>query len=179
MIRVRRTAAVVVLLLSLAGCAGDSSAVPADTSSSEGKTTVAEELTWQEAKVRTQAMELEIANSLPEGKVAKVDQLPTGVLLDCSDTLVNWHGATTVTLTEGTEPEPLVRELEAKYRDSRFNIKTRDPAPAGHYEVQLRSPDTAEIYFIGAGRDPHTIRIASGSECFTWVDEGKYKRGKF
>lgn len=136
------------------------------------------ELTWQEAKVQTQAMELEIANSLPEGKVAKVDQLPTGVLIDCSDTLVNWHGATTVTLTEGTEPEPLVRELEAKYQDSRFNIETRT-APAGHYEVGLASSDTAEIYLIAPGWDPYTIRIASGSECFTWVDDGKYKRGKF
>ncbi|MBP3043336.1 hypothetical protein KKR91_10005 [Arthrobacter jiangjiafuii] len=137
------------------------------------------ELTWQEAKARTQAMELEIANSIPADKVATVDQLPTGAVIDCSDTLVNWHGATTVTLTAGTEPEPLVRAIQAKYKDSRFTIKIRDPAPAGHYEVQLRSPDTAEMYIIGAGGDPGTIRIASGSVCFAWVDDGKYKRGKF
>ncbi|UWX95839.1 hypothetical protein N2K95_09015 [Arthrobacter zhaoxinii] len=139
---------------------------------------MATELTWQEAKARTQAMELEIAHSLPGSKVAKVDQLPTGVLIDCSDTLVNWHGATTVTLTEGTEPEPLVRAFEAKYRDTRFNIETRT-APAGHYEVGLVSPDTAEIYLIAPGFEPYTIRIASSSDCFPWVDDGNYKRGKF
>ncbi|UWX95838.1 hypothetical protein N2K95_09010 [Arthrobacter zhaoxinii] len=140
---------------------------------------MATELTWQEAKARTQAMELEIAHSIPEDKVAKVDQLPTGVLIDCSDTLVTWNGATTVTLTEGTEPEPLVREFEEKYRNSRFTIKIRDPAPAGDYEVQLRSPDIAEIYIVGEGTKPDTILITSSSDCFIWVDDGKYKRGKF
>ncbi|MCC3295849.1 hypothetical protein LJ756_14610 [Arthrobacter sp. zg-Y411] len=113
-------------------------------------------------------MEWEIADSLPPDVVAEAEQMPKGGLIECGDSSVNWHGATTVTLTEGTEPEPLVRELEAKYRDSRFQIKVRDPAPAGHYEVQLRSPDTAEIYIIGEGFDPSTIRIASGSECFPW-----------
>ena len=179
MIRVRSTAAVVILMLSLAGCAGDASEVPASTGSPEGETPAAkEEVTWQEAKARTQAMELEMAYSVPEDKVAKVDQLPTGVLIDCSDSLVNWRGATTVTLAEGTDPEPLVREFEEKYRDSRFTIEART-APAGHYEVGLASPETAEIYLIAPGWDPNTIRIASSSECFTWVDEGKYKRGKF
>ncbi|UWX98471.1 hypothetical protein N2K95_07445 [Arthrobacter zhaoxinii] len=123
-------------------------------------------------------MELEIATSIPEGKVAKIDQQPTGVLLDCSDSLVNWNGGAIITLTAGTEPEPLVSAIKAKYEDSRFNIKTRDPNPAGRYEVQLRSRDTAEIYFIVAGWDPGTIRIASGSDCFTWP-ENEYKGGEF
>ncbi|MCC9204915.1 hypothetical protein [Arthrobacter sp. zg-Y769] len=136
-------------------------------------------MTWQEAKARTQALELEIVNSIPKERVAKGDQKATGVLLDCSDTLVNWNGATIVTLTAGTDLERVVRALEAKYQGNRFNIKTRDPAPSGDYEVQLRSPDTAEIYFIGAGWDPDRILITSSSECFTWVESCKYKRGKF
>ena len=131
------------LLLGLVGCAGASSGASA-----------ASEMTWQEAKARTQAMELEIANSLPQDKVAKVDHMATGVLFACGDSSVNWAGAATVTLTAETEPEPLVRELEAKYRDSRFDIKVRDPAPAGHYEFQLRSPDGAEIYIIKRGVGP-------------------------
>ncbi|MCC3273227.1 hypothetical protein MUK71_03840 [Arthrobacter zhangbolii] len=139
---------------------------------------MASELTWQDAKARTQAMELEIADSLPLDLVAGIEQMPDGVLIKCGDSAVNWHGATTVTLSEGTEPDPLVRELEAKYRDSRFQIKVRDPAPAGHYEVQLRSPDTAEIYIIGEGLDPSTIRIASGSDCFPWPED-EYMGGKF
>ncbi|MBP3042630.1 hypothetical protein KKR91_14375 [Arthrobacter jiangjiafuii] len=178
MISVRYVAAVLVLLLGLAGCARDSSAVPAHTSSTEGETPGAKELMWQEAKARTQAMELEIVNSIPEGKVVKVDLKATGTLLNCGGPLVNWNGGTIVTLSAGTELEPLVRALEAKYQDSRFTIKTRDPSPAGSYEVQLRSPDTAEIYIIGAGWDPDTILITSSSECFTWP-EGEYKGGKF
>ena len=124
-------------------------------------------------------MELKIAGSLPQDKLANVDQELTGLLIRCSDSSVNWHGATTVTLTEGTDPEPLVRELEEKYQDSRFAIKVRDPAPAGHYEVQLRSPDDAEMYIIKRGaEEPYTIRIASGSACFPWP-EGEYMGGKF
>ncbi len=177
MIEIRGAAAVCVLLLGVTGCADDSSATPTHEDSRERD--VKEDLTWQEAKARTQAMEMEIADSLPEGTVATVDQLPTGLLMDCDDTSVNWHGATTVALVAGTDPDGVVRELVSKYRDSRFIIHIRDPAPAGHYELQLRSPDTAEIYIIGGGIGPDTIRIASGSECFTWVDDGQYKRGEF
>ncbi|MBP3043707.1 hypothetical protein KKR91_03690 [Arthrobacter jiangjiafuii] len=165
MIRARRAAGVVVLLLGLVGCAGASSEASA-----------ANELTWQEAKARTQATELEIANSLPQGKVADVDHMATGVLLACGGSSVTWNGAATVTLTAGAEPEPLVRALEAKYRDSRFEIKVRDPAPAGHYEFQLRSPDSAEIYIIKRGVEPSTIRIASGSECFSWPEDESIDR---
>ncbi len=170
MIRARCTAAGLVLLLGLAGCAGKPSEVATRTSSTEGNAPTADVLTWQQAKTRTQAMELEIADSMPEGKVTKIDQAATGILINCDDPLVNWHGATTVTLDAGTEPEALVRALEAEYRDSRFDIRTRT-APAGHYEVQLRSPDTAEIYLIAEGFDPDTIRIASGSECFVLPEE--------
>ncbi|CEA09663.1 hypothetical protein BN1051_03035 [Arthrobacter saudimassiliensis] len=165
----RRAAATgLVLVFGLVGCAEDSSEAAGG-----------DVLTWQEAKARAQAMELEIAESLPQDKLASVDQALTGLLIRCSDTSVNWHGATTVTLTEGTDPEPLVRDLEAKYENSRFDIKVRDPAPAGHYEVQLRSPDDAEMYIIKRGaEEPYTIRIASGSACFPWP-EGEYMGGKF
>ena len=178
MIRVRCTAAAMVLLLGLVGCASNSTETSRPASPTEGNTSVAPELTWQDAKARTQAMELEIAGLFPQDKVTAVDQMPEGVLIECGDSSVNWHGASTVILDEGTEPEPLVRELEAKYRDSRFDIKVRDPAPAGHYEVQLRSPDTAEMYIIKRGVEPATIRIASGSDCFPWP-EGEYMGGKF
>ncbi|CEA09660.1 hypothetical protein BN1051_03032 [Arthrobacter saudimassiliensis] len=104
--------------------------------------------------------------------------MPTGMLIRCDDSRVNWNGATTVTLPAGTEPDPLVRALEEKYRDSRFDIEVRDPAPAGHYDIQLRSPDGGESYLIGEGFDPNTIRIASGSECFPWP-EGEYIGGEF
>ena len=123
-------------------------------------------------------MELEIADSIPRDEVADVAQMPTGMLIDCGGSTVNWNGVTTVTLTAGTEPDPVVRALEEKYRESRFELKVRDPAPAGHFEVQLRSPDAAENYIIGAGVEPQTIRIASGSECFPWPEDESI-RGEF
>lgn len=167
MIRWRAAVACVSLCLSLVGCADNSSEAAGSV-----------ELTWQEAKARTQAMELEIVESLPPDQVVEVAQMPTGMLIRCDDSRVNWNGATTVTLPAGTEPDPLVRALEEKYRDSRFDIEVRDPAPAGHYDIQLRSPDGGESYLIGEGFDPNTIRIASGSECFPWP-EGEYIGGEF
>ncbi|CEA09661.1 hypothetical protein BN1051_03033 [Arthrobacter saudimassiliensis] len=166
MTRVRSAAVPLVLLLGLTGCAEDSSEAAA-----------VDGLPWQEAKARAQAVELEIANSFPKDKVAAIDQGSTGVLMGCGPESVNWKGATTVTLNEGVEPEPLVRELETKYQGSRFDIETRT-APAGHYEVGLVSPNSAEIYLVAEGLEPHTIRVASGSDCFHWP-EGEYMGGKF
>lgn len=166
MTRGRSAAVLLVLLLGLVGCAED----PSEAAGGD-------KLTWQEAKARTQAMELQIANSFPIDKVAAIDQGTTGLLMGCGSESVNWKGATTVTLNEGIEPEPLVRELETKYQGSRFDIETRT-APAGHYEVGLVSPNTAEIYLVAEGLEPHTIRIASGSDCFHWP-EGEYMGGDF
>ncbi|MBV1778455.1 hypothetical protein KRR55_04905 [Paeniglutamicibacter sp. ABSL32-1] len=134
------------------------------------------ELTWQKAKARAQAMEMEIAKLIPEDKVVKIDQGKTGTLFSCSETLHNWNGATTVSLSKGTEPESLVKAIEAHYQDSRFTIET-DVDIVGDYRVQLRSPDTAENYIIvkdGQG----TISIDSGSACFT-LPEGEYPGGDF
>lgn len=178
MIRKRFTAVAVVLLLNLTGCVtSDHSWEPTNTTPTGGVTSVETELKWQKAKAQTQAMELEIAKLIPEDKVMKIDQGKTGTLFSCSVTQHNWNGATTVTLSKGTEAEPLVKAIEAHHGDSRFNTEA-DHNSVGAYRVQLRSPDTAESYLISAGWDPHTIRIASGSACFT-LPEGEYPRGDF
>jgi hypothetical protein len=166
-----------VLLVSLTGCVPvDPTAEPNNTTATSGDAPVENALTWQEAKARTQAMELEVARLIPDGKVVKIDQGETGILLSCSETQHNWNGATTVTLSKGTEPEPLVKAIEAHYQDSRFTIET-DLDIVGDYRVQLRSPDTAESYII-VKDDPGTIRTASGSACFT-LPEGEYPGGDF
>ena len=103
MIQARGVAAGLVLLLGLVGCA-----------SAEPEASAADELTWQEAKARTQAMELEIADSIPRDEVADVAQMPTGMLIDCGGSTVNWNGVTTVPLTAGAEPDPGVRAPEEK-----------------------------------------------------------------
>ncbi len=135
------------------------------------------ELTWQEAKTKAQEMEREIAALIPEDKVVKVDQDETGLLFSCSGTQHNWTGSTIVALSKGTEGESFVKAIEAHYQDSRYDIKTRLDI-AGEYEVQLRSPDSAESYLISGGWDPNAIRISSGSACFT-LPEGVSSRGEF
>jgi hypothetical protein len=173
MIRTRFTAAVLVLLVAVTGC---TSGAPTSTTETEGNGPVESELTWQEAKAKAQAMELEIAGLIPEDKVAKIEQRETGVLFSCSEKQHTWDGSTNVFLTEGTEGEPLLKAIEAHYQDGPFAIKS-DLDIVGDYRVQLRSRDAAESYIIGIGA-PGTIHIASGSACFT-LPEGVYPGGDF
>ena len=177
MIQGRVGAIAMVLLVSLTGCVPNPTAEPNNATATSGVAPVENELTRQKAKAQTQAMELEIAKLIPEDKVVKIDQGKTGTLFSCSETQHRWKGSNTITLTEGTEPEPLVKEIEAHYQDSGFDIET-DIDSAGDYRVQLRSPNTAENYIISAGWDPDTIRIASGSACFK-LPEGVYPGGDF
>jgi hypothetical protein len=177
MIQGRVRAIALVLLVGLTGCVpGDPTAEPNNTTATRRDAPVENALTWQKAKARTQAMELEIAKLIPEDKVVKIDQWKTGILLSCSETQHDWNGATTVTLSKGTEPEPLVKAIEAHYQDSRFTLET-DVDIVGDYRVQLRSPDAAENYII-VKDDPGTISIDSGSACFT-LPEGEYPGGDF
>ena len=179
MIRTRLTAiAAVVLMAGLSGCMpSDQSGDPTSVTTTEEGGAVESELTWQEAKARTLAMQLEIAELIPEAKVVKIHNKKTGTLFSCRETQHNWLGSATVTLTEGTEPEPLVKDIEAHYQDSEFDIET-DIDNVGNYEIQLRSLNTAENYIVAAGWDPDTIRIDSGSPCFT-LPEGVYPGGDF
>ncbi|MBV1778450.1 hypothetical protein KRR55_04880 [Paeniglutamicibacter sp. ABSL32-1] len=121
-------------------------------------------------------MELEIADLIPQDKVAKIEQRETGLLFSCSETQHNWSGSTNVTLAEGTQEEPILKAIEAHYRDGPFAIKS-DLDIVGDYRVQLRSRDAAESYIFGIF-EPGTIRIASGSACFT-LPEGVPSRGEF
>ena len=67
-----------ILLLGLVGCASNAAETPTPASPTEGNTSVASELTWQDAKARTQAMELEIADSLPLDLVPGSSKCRTG-----------------------------------------------------------------------------------------------------
>lgn len=169
--RCSRSIASTMALLVLLGSTGCGNATePAE------KEAMSEKLTWQEAKASTQATELEIAALIPKGVVVKVDQMKDGTLFSCDTEQHNWHGATTVTVVEDTEIEPIVKALEEHYQDSRFNTGNRLNV-LGDYEAEISSPETAEIYLV-AEDDPNTIRIASGSACFT-LPEGTYPGGEW
>jgi uncharacterized protein YciI len=138
---------------------------------------VVSEVSLEEAKAQAQAMELEIAGLVPAGVVVSVDQMPKGTLFSCSETEWRWKGATTVTVVEGTEIEPIVRAIQGHYEGGRFDVSTRHNI-SDHFEIHLMSPDTAENYIVAEGSEPTEVRIASGSVCFT-LPEGTWTRGAF
>ncbi|MEC5191971.1 MULTISPECIES: hypothetical protein [unclassified Arthrobacter] len=136
------------------------------------------ELTWQEAKAKAQAMELEIAALIPKGTVTSIDQKKTGVLLSCNKTQHNWNGSTTVTVAEGTKIEPIVKDIEAHYQSGAFGVRNRLDI-GGYYEVQMIARSgSGENYIVAEGLAPNEIRIDSGSLCFT-LPEDIYPGGDF
>ncbi|WP_043443210.1 hypothetical protein [Arthrobacter sp. L77] len=135
------------------------------------------DLTWQEAKARTQAMEREIAALIPEDAVLSIDQQQTGTLLSCNETQHHWAAATTVTVAEGTEIEPIVKAIEAHYRANGTEVSV-DRDVNEDYRIQIDPPAPGESHLVSEGLSPNEIRIASGSACFT-LPEGIYPGGDF
>ncbi|GAA3592197.1 hypothetical protein GCM10022198_15180 [Klugiella xanthotipulae] len=119
---------------------------------------------------------MEIVETIPKDMVARVVQDGTGILLRCGETQQNWNGATTVTVVAGIEIETAIKAIENHYQNSEFTVGNRLDV-SGHYEVGLVAPDEMENYLIGED-DPNTIRIDSGSTCFT-LPEGVYPGGTF
>ncbi len=168
-------------LIGLAGCAGNPDADPAEPPAPTAAQTQEEpgkaELTWQEAKAHTQAMEGEIAALIPKDAVLSIDQKKTGTLLSCNETQHSWAGATTVTVAEGTEIEPIVRAIEAHYRANGTEVSV-DRDIDENYRIQIDPPAPGESHLVSEGLSPNEIRIASGSACFT-LPEGIYPGGDF
>ncbi|MCD4850949.1 hypothetical protein LN996_09030 [Arthrobacter sp. AK01] len=177
-------ALMLVVSIGLAGCAGNPSASSTEstvpTASDTQEEPLIAELTWQEAKASTAKEALEIAALIPKDKITSIVQKETGVLLSCSNTEHNWNGSTSITLTEGSEAESVVKELEtaarAHYTDHRFEVSS-DRTIQGTFRVEISDPATSEMYLIRED-DPGVIRIASGSPCFT-LPEGIYPGGDF
>lgn len=167
--------------IGLAGCAGvpnSGSSEPAGpTASQTQEETMKAELTWQEAKAQAQAMEMEIAALIPKDAVIAIDQKKKGVLLSCDKTQHNWNASTTVVVAEGTEIEPIVRDIEARYRANGANVSV-DRNVNDSYRIQIDLPAPGENYIVSEGLASNEIRIASGSACFT-LPEGADPGGEF
>ncbi|WP_219815685.1 hypothetical protein [Arthrobacter sp. SX1312] len=173
-------------LIGLAGCAGNPNADPTEppepTAAQTQEEPMEAELTWQEAKAHTQAMQREIAALIPEDAVLSIDQQQTGTLLSCNETQHHWAASTTVTVAEGTEIEPIVKTIEAHYRANGTEISVdRDEVDRNEdeiYRIQIDPPAPGESHLVSEGLSPNEIRIASGSACFT-LPEGIYPGGDF
>src|SRR4051812_5986647 len=100
----------------LAGCAGIPRGTPIEapepTATKTQEDPMHGELTWQEAKAKAQAMELEIAALIPKGTVVSIDQKKKGVLLSCNKTQHKWKGSTTITVADGTKIDSIVKDIE-------------------------------------------------------------------
>jgi hypothetical protein len=135
------------------------------------------ELTWQEAKAHTQAMELEIAALIPEDSAISIDQRKKGVLLSCNKNQHNWASGTRVEVAEGTKIEPIVRDIEAHYRANGLKVSV-DIDIDEKLLVQMNPPAPGENYLVGGGMKANEKWIDSGSPCFT-LPEGTYAGGDF
>lgn len=165
--RPRSSVAVVLLCVSvLSGCAPDGD-VPSEENS----------VTLEEAKADAQAMEMEIASLIPGDLVVGVEQKPDGTLFSCDEKQHRWKGSTRIMLTPDADPESIVMDLEVRMSDDDRFASRNWFDPTGAYNVQLMSPESAANFIFGED-DPHTIRIASGSVCFT-LPEGVYPGGTF
>ncbi|MET4540618.1 hypothetical protein ABIE37_002405 [Arthrobacter bambusae] len=180
--RARRGAMALMLVVSigLAGCAGPptgsstESTVP--TAAKTQEATMNAELTWQQAKAHTQAMELEIAALIPKNADYSIDQKKKGMLLSCNSTQHKWKGSTTITVVGGTNIEPIVKDIEAHYRAKGTKVSA-DRNVDEDYRIQI-DLGGGENYIVAEGLAPNEIRIASGSECFI-LPEGIYPGGDF
>ncbi|WP_416404865.1 hypothetical protein [Arthrobacter sp. LFS091] len=162
----------------LAGCAGSPGGThiePAAPTATEAREASMEaELAWQEVKAQTQAMELEIAALIPKDAVISIDQKKKGMLLSCNSTHHKWKGSTTITFVEGTNIEPIVKDIEAHYRTKGTKVSA-DRNVDEDYRIQI-DLGAGENYIVAEGLAPNEIRIASGSACFT-LAEGIYPGG--
>jgi hypothetical protein len=179
-----RTGAMTLLLvglIGLAGCAGNPGGTPIEptgpTATKTQEATVNAEMTWQQAKAHTQAVQLEIVALIPKDAVVSIDQKKKGVLLSCNKTQHNWNASTTVTVAEGTKIEPIVKAIEAHYRANGARVSV-DRNVNENYRIQIDPPAPGESYIVSEGLSPNEIRIASGSPCFT-LPEGTYPGGDF
>jgi len=134
-------------------------------------------VTWEEGKAQVQATEMEIASLIPDDVVARIDQKPEGTLFSCGEEQHRWKGSTTVVLLPEADATAVVKQLESDVKDvGRFDVESWVDV-TDTYSVQLTSPGSAENHVLSEG-EPHTIRIASGSVCFT-LPEGVYPGGTF
>lgn len=157
-------------LLGLAGC---SSIMPASQKESE----MNKELTWQEAKATTQAVELEIADLIPKDVVVDAYQADTGMMLSCSKGGDRWNGGMIITVAEGTDIEAIVRDIEAHYENTNYSTENW-LSFEGRYHTIVKDPETEMFFFVGEGLEPNQIDITSSSECFI-LPEGVYRGGDF
>ncbi|WP_112421517.1 hypothetical protein, partial [Streptococcus agalactiae] len=129
------------------------------------------ELTWEQAKSETQAMEREIVELIPADLVTEVDQFPTGSLLSCDADTHSWTGRSVVAVAPGTNLDETLALIADHYEQQGVTV-AKDTDVNGDARVQLQFSNGAN-YLISHDAVPRQLNISSGSPCFT-LPEGVY-----
>lgn len=122
-------------------------------------------LTSAEAKKLTQAMEREIAASVPTEDTAKIDQLRRGSFLSCDAHTIQWTGQTLVYFAGKPDVEAILDRINARWSGRAGFEVARGKAADGTPRLTIAGPN--QSFFIVGPNTSHTdLEIESSSQCF-------------
>lgn len=130
---------------------------------SEGEGDMNQDLTVDQAKAETQALEISVADALPAGEVLSTEQKPDGVLLSCSETTYQWTGRTTFQLDGTRDRGDVLRDVGADFSDTNgFSAELREGSTTPLMVVS--GPDG--LSFVADVDDSAVLTVSSASRCF-------------
>ncbi|MBA8816003.1 hypothetical protein FHX48_001076 [Microbacterium halimionae] len=136
------------------------------------------ELSLEQAKQTAMAMELELAEMIPDENVASVDQSQTGVLLSCDDKRgYQWTGGMNIVVQGDLDPAALVDAIIDRYSTQELYTAKSSPTPDGGPGAHVIGQHGAG-YLVNQSPDRTAIEILSFSPCFV-LPEGTSPRGNF
>ena len=133
-----------------------------------GGAQVKENMTVQEAKARTQGMELELAGQVPAEQVSSINQDSAGVLFPCGgDRAYQWTGQTKVVLVPGAayDGRAVTSSIESNYKENGDWSAALDETSDGEPRVHVVGQNN-EGYLVALSVDKTFVQILSFSPCF-------------
>jgi len=128
---------------------------------------ISPEVEIRAAKARTQRVELEIADVMPNR--TSVRQQEKGALFPCGEHRRQWSGGTNVVTTDEPDMDAVVAAVEKEWGDrSGWAIDKRQDT-VGLPTIDISTSD-GEGYLISRGTDAKTVHIRSSSSCFAVPD---------
>lgn len=154
------------LMLSLGSAVLIVTTLVACTSQGEGEMNL--DLTVDQAKAETQALEISVADALPPGEVLSTEQKPDGVLLSCSETTYQWTGRTTFQL-DGSRSEHDVLDAVATGFTSQEGFRSTVDDNGERERILVSGPEG--LAFVARVSDADELHVASASRCFLLRDD--------
>ncbi|OIH92693.1 hypothetical protein [Curtobacterium sp. MCBA15_003] len=160
--RSRKLIAPIVFLTLLTGCSTMDNNRP-EAPSEPATPSASPEVEIRAAKARTQRVELEIAEVVPDR--SSVRQQEKGALFPCGERQRQWSGGTNVVTTDEPDMDAVVAAVEKAWGDrSGWTIDKREDT-VGLATIDISTSD-GEGYLISRGTEAKTVHIRSSSSCF-------------